>query len=92
MYTLYERREMTAAIDLEKVRKAKAKMLALLKGNPHVVGVGIGYSKTGSYVVKVNLSTDDGASAVLKTCDGIEVVVEVVGTVTPLLDTASESP
>lgn len=61
-------------------RAAKREVADLLRGNPHVNGVGVA-KRGGDYAVKVNLVADDTELRRLlpRSVGGAPVVVEVVG-------------
>jgi len=61
-------------------RAAKREVAALLRGNPHVNGIGVA-RRAGGYAVKVNLVDDDAdlRSSLPGTVAGAPVLVEVVG-------------
>ena len=65
---------------ISEARAAKRELVHLLRGNPHVNGVGVA-KDGGGYAVKVNLSADDTdlRRSLPGSVGGAPVLVEVVG-------------
>lgn len=68
-------------VTLDEARAVKAKVAALLQGDPTVNGVGIARLGSG-YAVKVNRSESTAAAQLLPDeIDGVPIHVETVGTI-----------
>lgn len=72
---------MTAAT-LEQARAAKQKLRERLAGCPELRGIGIA-TLSGGYGVKVNLSSAPAPGLVPDDVDGVPVIIDVVGAISP---------
>jgi len=73
--------------DRATARAAKSELRALLRGAPHVNGIGLSHQGS-EWNLKVNLDIDDKESrdAIPSLMNGVPVVIEVVGPVQSLGD------
>lgn len=72
------------APSLDRARAAKAQLAEALKGLPEVRGIGIAMLDKGGFGVKVNVSSMPAGCTIPSEVDGVAVIVEIVGAITPL--------
>lgn len=79
-------------IDLERARAAKLRLYKLLPASLHINGIGITWVGE-DYAIKLNLdSAPPDDVALPRDVDGVPVVVEVVGPLSPQLPERAKRP
>lgn len=67
--------------ELDRARRAQAKLVALVGEHPDVNGIGIGRDGAAAVILRVNLRQGTGREALPEAVDGVPVHARVVGQV-----------